>query len=142
MIFNYVSESVSRDSGLGFEAGGVDILSNGLNSMGLGGRGFPSYGNQGFVNIHSRLKSFLNMMFNFLLRIPWRRFWWISRWPWKFTWFGTRLCNTWKDASIWGIWSIIHYRVIDNPDLVCFRLTKALSHCLQVLQVNLGKVHF
>ena len=51
MIFNYVSESVSRDSGLGFEAGGVDILSNGLNSMGLGGRGFPSYGNQGFVNI-------------------------------------------------------------------------------------------
>ena len=51
MIFIYVSESVSRDSGLGFEAGGVDILSNGLNSMGLGGRGFPSYGNQGFLNI-------------------------------------------------------------------------------------------
>ena len=70
MIFNYVSESVSRDSGLGFEAGGVDILSNGLNSMGLGGRGFPSYGNQGFVNIHSRLKSFLNMMFNFLIGFP------------------------------------------------------------------------
>ena len=51
VIFIYVSESVSRDSGVGFEAGGVDILSNGLNSMGLGGRGFPSYGNQGFVNI-------------------------------------------------------------------------------------------
>ena len=46
-----ISESVSRDSGLGFESGGVDNLSNGLNSMGLGGRGFPSYGNQGFVNI-------------------------------------------------------------------------------------------
>ena len=49
-----ISESVSRDSGLGFESGGVDNLSNGLNSMGLGGRGFPSYGNQGFVNIWYR----------------------------------------------------------------------------------------
>ena len=46
-----VSESVSRDSGLGFEAGGADTLSNGLNSMGLGGRGFPSYGNQGCTHL-------------------------------------------------------------------------------------------
>ena len=51
-----VSESVSRDSGLGFESGGVDNLSNGLNSMGLGGRGFPSYGNQGSVNISNHHK--------------------------------------------------------------------------------------
>lgn len=50
MIF--ISESVSRDSGLGFEAGGVDNITNGLNSMGLGGRGFPSYGNQGFLTRH------------------------------------------------------------------------------------------
>ena len=48
MIIIFISESVSRDSGLGFEAGGVDNITNGLNSMGLGGRGFPSYGNQGF----------------------------------------------------------------------------------------------
>ena len=85
---------------------------------------------------------FVNMMFNVLLRIPWRRFWWLSRWPWKFTWFGTRLCNTWKDASIRGNWSIISYCLIDNPDLVCYRMTKALIHCLQVLQVKLVKLHF
>ena len=44
-----IPESASRDSGFGFESGGVDNISNGLNSMGLGGRGFPSYGSQGFV---------------------------------------------------------------------------------------------
>ena len=58
-----VSESVSRDSGLGFESGGVDNLSNGLNSMGLGGRGFPSYGNQGFVNIsnHHKINHYIEL---------------------------------------------------------------------------------
>ena len=37
----------SRDSGLGIDSGSIDNLANGLNSMGLGGRGFPAYGNQG-----------------------------------------------------------------------------------------------
>ena len=44
---NY-GDSPSRDSGLGGDSAGIDNLSNGLNSMGLGGRGaFPFYGNQG-----------------------------------------------------------------------------------------------
>ena len=79
---------------------------------------------------------------NILLRIPWRRIWWFSRWPWNFTWFRTRLCKTWQDASFRGNWSNIRFCLIDNPDLVCLRMTKALLPYLQVPQVILVKVHF
>ena len=41
-------DSPSRDSGLGGDsAAGVDSLTNGLSSMGLGGRAGAFYGNQG-----------------------------------------------------------------------------------------------
>ena len=46
----FLSASASKDSGLGFDggqAGSVDNLTAGLNSLGLGGRGFPAYGTQG-----------------------------------------------------------------------------------------------
>ena len=79
---------------------------------------------------------------NILLRIPWRRIWWFSRWPWKLPWFWTRLCKTWQDASFRGNWSNIRFCLIDNPDLVCLRMTKALLPYLQVPQVILVKVHF
>ena len=44
------SPFLSKDSGLDFDGGqpgSVDPLAGGLNSMGLGSRGFPAYGNQG-----------------------------------------------------------------------------------------------
>ena len=44
-----LADSVSRDSGLGFDSGNVtgEGVTNGLNPMGLGGKGLPFYGNQG-----------------------------------------------------------------------------------------------
>ena len=52
----FLPGSLSKDSGLDFDGGqpgSVDPLAGGLNSMGLGGRGFPAYGNQGMSSSSS-----------------------------------------------------------------------------------------
>ena len=50
----FLPGSLSKDSGLdidGAQPGSGDPLAGGLNSMGLGGRGFPAYGNQGMMDL-------------------------------------------------------------------------------------------
>ena len=91
-----------RDSGLDFDGGqagggggGGVPLAGGLNSMGLGGRGFPSYGNQGISwgswNLPGGVFSF---------RRFWRiwRIWWFSRRCWRTFWIW-RLVFARKHAS-------------------------------------------
>ena len=89
----------SRDSGLGIESGSIDNLANGINSMGLGGRGFPAYGNQG-------RKSQTIFFFNIFPRISWRRIGRISKQFWWNTWL-------WSNASKWRLCKS-HLKVKEN----------------------------